>query len=443
MKRLLVVLLMIAVAFSLYAGGEQEAAGGGGEMEEGMEGEVQTLRIASPPWIFKKFNLEEFTTQWADQHPNIEVELTRADKWSAPTWITEFEQGSTPFDVFIGGSGSMLAPLITGGWTEPMDDMLEGEMSADSFVGGFLAAGHYKVPDGDGTNYPVLPFMGEVSIIGVNTEIMQNAGLWENGEPVDIPSWDEDEFFEWFTTLNEASDLEAHVQIWDREFMQYDYAGPIQAMTGSFTSDEGPGFDVYSDAAAKWLSFIQRMNEEGVAAYTTSDDEGYSKWKTGATGSFYAAQGHIMELVNVTEDTSDIAYIGWPGAEENGSIIWTHSAWIPKVSDRTELAKQYIREVIFSQDFQQWSFNNYGKLPVMQDFYGDGITRFQDQMPTILNIADNSNPIPLYADLQEYLDILQKYLPEAAFGRMEVDEALSSVQDEIEGLDFSDLRASE
>jgi hypothetical protein len=77
----------------------------------------------------------------------------------------------------------------------------------------------------------------------------------------------------------------------------------------------------------------------------------------------------------------------------------------------------------------------------MKDYYGDGITWFQDQMPTILSVADASSPIPLFADLQEYLDILFKYLPEAVYGRMEVEEALSSVQEESADLDFSDLRA--
>jgi len=210
-----------------------------------------------------------------------------------------------------------------------------------------------------------------------------------------------------------------------------------------FLAEDGKGFQIDTEAARRWLSYIQRMHEEGMATYTTSDDEGYQKWKTGATGSFYAAQGHVMELVSVTEDESDIAYLGWPGAQENGSIIWTHSAWIPKVSERIDLAKQFIRDVVFSKRMQQWSFNNYGKLPVMKDYYGEGITWFQDSMPTILNIADNSQPIPLYADLQEYLDILQKYLPEAAFGRMSVDQALNNVQQEVQGLDFSNLRATE
>ena len=390
MKKLLILFLMMAMTVGVFASGSGEEPASG-EMEQ----EVETLRVAAPPWIFKKFNLEEFATNWADQNPNVELELTRADKWSAPTWITEFEQGTTPFDVFVGGSGSMLAPIITGGWTEPMDGILNGSLAPENFVGGFLAAGKYKKTDGSGSHYPVLPFMGEVSIIGVNTTIMKDAGLWENGQPVDIPSWNEDEFFEWFETLNDAADLGAHVQIWDREFMQYDYAGPIQAMSGSFVSDEGPGFDVYSDSARKWLSFLQRLYEDGLEEFTTTDDEGYQKWKTNAAGSLYAAQGHVMELVGVTENESDIAYIGWPGAEENGSIIWTHSTWIPKVSDQKELAQEFIRDVVFSQDMQQWSFNNYGKLPVMKDYYGDGITWFQDQMPTILNIADNSNPIQI------------------------------------------------
>ena len=441
MKRFLVIFLALAVAGSLFASGEKEAAGSG---EQAMEEEVRTLRVASPPWIYKKFNLEKWGTEWDEAHENVNVEFIRADKWSAPTWITEFEQGSTSFDLFIGGSGSMLAPVITGGWTEPLDDMLtEGKLAKENFVGGFLAAGKYKKSEGSGSNYPVLPFMGEVAIIGVNTEIMKQAGLWEDGQPTPIPSWNEEEFFNWFSKLNQASDLGAHVQIWDREFMQYDYAGPIQAMTGSFLADNGKGFQIDTEAARRWLSYIQRMHEEGMATYTTSDDEGYQKWKTGATGSFYAAQGHVMELVSVTEDESDIAYLGWPGAQENGSIIWTHSAWIPKVSERIDLAKQFIRDVVFSKRMQQWSFNNYGKLPVMKDYYGEGITWFQDSMPTILNIADNSQPIPLYADLQEYLDILQKYLPEAAFGRMSVDNALNNVQQEIQGLDFSNLRATE
>ncbi len=77
----------------------------------------------------------------------------------------------------------------------------------------------------------------------------------------------------------------------------------------------------------------------------------------------------------------------------------------------------------------------------MKDYYGEGIERFADQMPIILDIADASSPIPLFADLQEYLDILQKYLPEAAFGRMGVEEALNKVQQESQDLDFSDLRA--
>lgn len=213
------------------------------------------------------------------------------------------------------------------------------------------------------------------------------------------------------------------------------------AMTGTFLEEDGRGFDVTSDAAKKWLTYLQKMYKEGLGSWTITDDAGYSKWKTGAAGSFYAAQGHIMELVSVTGNESDIAYIGWPGAEKNGSIIWTHSVWIPKVSPNKDLAKQFIREQIFSRYFQQWSFNHYGKLPVIKDFYGEGITWFKNEMPTILAIANASKPIPLFKDLQKYLDILMKYLPEAAFGRMDVEEALQKIQEESKDLDFTDIRA--
>jgi len=401
----------------------------------------QVLRVDAPPWIFKKFPLEEVAARFEADHPDVTVQLTRADKWSAPTYIAAWKSGSTPFDLFIGGSGSMLAPIIEGGWTEPMDDMLRGCMAPENLVGGFLAAGHYMKPDGSGAYYPVLPYMGEVSIIGVNTNLMKQAGLWKDGKAVPIPSWDETQFFDWFTKLKDASPLGAHVQIWDREFMQYDYCGPLKAMTGTFMAADGKGFDFTSEAAHKWLTYLQKMNADGIGAWTITDDAGYSKWKTGQAGSFYAAQGHIMELVSVTGNESDIAYMGWPGSDTNGSIIWTHSAWIPKVSKVKDLAKEFIREQIFSRYFQQWSFNHYGKLPVVKAYYGDGITWFQSEMPTILAIADKSAPIPLFADLQEYLDILSKYLPDVAFGRLSVDDAIQKIQEDSKNLDFTDIRA--
>ena len=437
MKKLVIFFAVVLVAASVFAGGQQEAEEPVAAEEQV---EVKTLRVAAPPWIFKKFDLENFSNEFDKNHPELKLEMIRADKWSAPTYITEWETGSTPFDVFVGGSGSMLAPIITGEWTEPMDSMLTGDMAEDEFVGGFLSAGKYKKPGG-GSYFPCIPFVGEVAIIGVNTEIMKNAGLWQGGKPAPIPNWNESDFMGWFSKLNEAAELGAHVQIWDREFMQYNYCGPIKAMTGTFMEEDGKGFDVTSDAAKTWLSYLRQMHDQDMGVWTTTDDQGYAKWKTGATGSFYAAQGHIMELVSVTDDESDIAYLGWPDADKNGSIIWTHSVWMPKVAKNKDLGKAYIREVVFSKGMQQWSFNNYGKLPVMKDYYGEGITWFQDQMPVILSVADASSPIPLFGDLQKYLDILFKYLPEAVYGRMDVDQALNKIKQESSGLDFSDLRA--
>jgi hypothetical protein len=399
--------------------------------------EGQVLRVSAPPWIFKKFPLEEVGKRFEADHPEVTVEFNIVDKWNSAAYITEWKEGETSVDVYVGGSGSMLAPVIVGNWTEPLDDMLTGNMAPDRFVGGFLNAGKYKKPDGSGTYYPVLPFMGEVAIIGVNTAIAEKAGLMEGGAVKPIPSFEEEEFLAWFQALADNSETGGHVQIWDREFMQYNYCGPIIAMTGQCFTDKG--FDVSSDAARKWLGLVQKMNEQGLAAYTITDDEGYDKWKTNKAGSFFAAQGHVMELVNaVTEDESSIAYTGWPGG---GSIIWTHSVWIPKVSPNKELGKQFIREQIYTSHFTQWSFNNYGKLPVIKEFYGDGIERFQDQMPNILAVADASQPVPLYADMEEYLDILVTYLPEAAFGRMSVEDTLMAVQEETADLDFTDLRA--
>ncbi|RLA97423.1 MAG: hypothetical protein DRG83_15895, partial [Deltaproteobacteria bacterium] len=60
----------------------------------------QILRVYAPPWIFKKFPLEEVAARFEAKHPEVEVELTRASEWSAPTYITAWKNGETPFDLY-------------------------------------------------------------------------------------------------------------------------------------------------------------------------------------------------------------------------------------------------------------------------------------------------------------------------------------------------------
>ena len=133
-----------------------------------------------------------------------------------------------------------------------------------------------------------------------------------------------------------------------------------------------------------------------------------------------------MELVLSASAPEDaIGYVGWPGSEKNGK----------------DLANMFIRKQVFSKDFQQWQFNNWGKLPTTKEAYGTGIQKYAEYMPMILNIADNSSSIPLFKDLQTYADILKKYLPDAASGRISVDEALGKIKAESANLDFTDVRA--
>lgn len=401
----------------------------------------ETLSVFAPPWIFKKFPLEEVTARFEADHPGVTVELTRSEKWSPVTYIAAWRSGESPFDVFVGGTGSMLgASVLVGDWLEPLDDVLSGNLAVENFVEGALACAHFKKPDGSGGYYPVLPFMISTMVMGVNTNYMKAAGLWENGEPVFITSWDEDEFFEWFDQLKTAGALTTHLQNWDREYMQYNYCAPINAMTGTFLAEDGKGFDVTSEAAYRWLGYVQRLYEEGIGDWVITDASGYGKWNSGTVASYFDSQGHHMELVSVTGNESDIAYLRWPGAVEAGSVVWAHSAWIPKASSQKDLAKAYIREAILSQYFQQWDFNRYGKLPTLKAYYGDGITRFEEEMPLLLEVANGAKPIPVYKDLEKYLDILATYLPDAVFGRISVDNALQSIQEASKDLDFTNLR---
>ena len=429
MKKFLILFLAVLVAGVAFAGGQGETEG------------PKTLLLAAPPWIQKKTATLSAAEAFQKAHADVKVEVITVDKWGGPTYIPEWQAGKTSFDLFVSGTGTKLAPLIVDGWLEPLDDMLKGGMAKDAIVGGFLSEGYYKKPDGSGAFYPMIPFLGEVAIVGINTGIMKQAGLWKDG-PVAMPGWEEQAFFDWFRKMKPFADQGAHVQIWDKEFLQYNYVGPILAMNGTFMDSSGKGFDVTSPEAKKWLGMVQKMAAEKLGNWTVTDTAGYEAWKTGKAGSFFAAQGHTMELVMSAGAPEDaIGYVSWPGSERNGSIIWTHSVWIPKASKAKDVAKTFIREQVFSKEFQQWQFNNWGKLPTLKEAYGSGIERYNEYMPMILNIADNSQSVPLFKDLQTYADILDKYLPDAANGRISVDEALAKIKAESANLDFTDVRA--
>lgn len=400
-----------------------------------------TLTIATPSWIQTKTDVKGAIERYKQAHPKTNVELITIDRFEVSTAIPEWQAGKTSFDLYISGTGFMLSTVIAQNWLEPLDDMLKDHMAKDKFVSGFLKEGYFKKPDGKGF-FPMIPFLGEVAIIGVNTEVYKKAGMWKDNKPVGLPSMRESDIIGYLKKLAPFAEQGAHVQIWDKEFIQYNYVGPILAMTGTFVDASGKGFDVSSDAAKQWANTLQKLKKEGVATYTSTDTAGYDAWKTGKAGTFYAAQGHTMELVLSAKRPVDaIAFTSWPGSETNGSIIWTHSVWIPKLSKNKEAARLFIKEEVFSKAFQQWQFNHYGKLPVLKEAFGDGIENYQEYMPLILAIADNSKSIPMWKDLAPYVEVLKKYLVQAAMGDMAPEDALAKIRVEAEQLDFTDMRA--
>lgn len=403
MKKLVVLLILVFAAATLFAGGQKDISASG----------PRTLTIATQAWAKTKTALVPSIETCMKAHPNVKIELVTVDKWGGPAYITEWQAGQASFDLFVTGTGAQFADILRqGAWLEPLDDMLTGNMAKENFVSGFLREGLFKKADGSGSYYPVIPFLGEVAIVGINTEIMKASGLWVGGKPAPIPAFNDPAFFDWFKKMAPNADQGAQVQIWDKEFIQYNYVAPLLAMTGTFMDKSGKGYDVSSEAAKKWLGMLQELNKQNLANYTVTDTAGYEAWKTGKAGSFFAAQGHTMELVlSADKPVDSIGYVSWPGSDKNGSIIWTHSVWIPSASKNKDVAKAFIREIIFSKDFQQWQFNNWGKLPVTKEAYGAGITRYAEYMPLILAIADRSKSLPLFKDGAAYADILNPGAP--------------------------------
>jgi len=62
----------------------------------------QKLRVAAPPWIYKKFPLEEVMDRFEADHPGVTIERIRASKWSWGKWIHALADNCRRLDGALG-----------------------------------------------------------------------------------------------------------------------------------------------------------------------------------------------------------------------------------------------------------------------------------------------------------------------------------------------------
>ena len=103
------------------------------------------------------------------------------------------------------------------------------------------------------------------------------------------------------------------------------------------------------------------MDQRRLAASGTITDENYGRnnFNAGIIPAIYTAHSRFIEAGEYLEEY----FYGFSSrSQENGSIVYTHAVYIPKVSPAQDLAKQFIKSKCFLSGF------NNGDLIIMENY---------------------------------------------------------------------------
>jgi len=389
----------------------------------------KTLRIESDEWIINKFPVREAAERFQKDHPDVKVTVAPKEyKEFVKSYLLMWQNNETTVDLGIGGMPEQLAPLVGADLLVDLADVVTG---IEGIMPAFLDTAVFK--KGEERYYPVIPFMGELMTLNINKALYADAGLIDaDGQPVEAEDWDQ--FESQLQKLKTVAPGAALSVDWGWNFIFYSYVGGIQAMRGSIYSLTNPQWlDFESEAALKWLELNQKWIREGLAASGTITDVNYGRnnFNAGIIPAIYTAHSRFIEAGEYLGE-ENTSMVSLPGARKNGSIVYTHAVYVPKVSPAQELAKQFIKEQMFSKWFQQWGFNHYGKLPVVADFYNEGLTWYQKEAELILETVNHSVALPKYKGNEMLLDLLQEELHPLLLDKQTPEETLSNIRNEIE-----------
>jgi len=392
-----------------------------------------TLRVSAESWIIQKWPVEKVAQLFMDDHPGVTVEVSPApSKGEGETYLIQWSQGRTNVDVALGGSKSDVATYVGQDLlVEFGDDFFTGDFARDEFIEAFLQEGEFA----GGKQYAV-PLLGEVMYTTVRRDWYEEAGLLDaDGKPIPPKDWDGwKEYADALTIPGERSGLAIS---WGTNFMWQQYLTGLQVSKGSIYESEGSTMvDFSSEYAEALLQFWQDIVNAGYAPTGTFTDQNANRndFKAGLIGSMITAHSRWPECEQVLEAGGEDLVTAMPILEGAGTLAYAHTIYVPKESPVPDLAKAFVKEQILSLYGQQWSANNYGKLPTLKrNFAVLDAPEYQD----ILAAAAVGVHEPNYKEQRELNAVLQVELEKCITGAQTPADTLANLQDAAKGFDLS------
>lgn len=418
----IVTLLMVLTAGVVFAGAQAEAKVESGE-----------LTVGAQAWMLEKFKLDDAAKKFMVDHPQINTKVTKVEHADTTSYILQWSSGKTSVDIAIGGSREQAVQYVPRDLVIDFDKgFFDDTLRREDFIPAFLELGNIE-----GKQY-MIPMMGEVMYIVVRKDYMREAGLVDANDKV-IPAKTWDELYEYAKKLtkkdgNTITRLGLGID-WGYDFIHYTYLACLQGLNGTIYEKGTNKIDFTSANAKKLVEVWAKLVKDG---YSTKDvfadtNAARTNFKSGNVAMHLTAHSRLNEYADLL-GKDKISIMPIPGTAQNGSLAFIHGMTIPKVSENQEAAKMFIKERLMDKEYQVWSLEKYGKLPVLsRNFEGVDSPEWQE----ILAAVQIAKTAPLYKDFAKLQKDMQIEFQNGISGLQPVEVTLANLKKSIDTIDIT------
>lgn len=415
--RVIVVVLILAVASMGFAGGEQEAAGDGGEtITIWVGGQVAEL---DDTWQAVEEGYEEETGN------TVEVQLFGFDVYYDKL-LTALQGGSGP-DLAFADLGGWVPTFAAEGWLMSMEDMISGWSDEDQIWDNLWPTVTYE-----DERYG-LPWYTDARLLLYNKQLFRDAGL----DPDDPPET-------WSELVDDASAIS---ELGPRTY-GYGVSGTKTEHTTLafivFLASNGGQLltDDYSEAAFNTEAGLETLEfytdlalEHNVSPEPVSyHEDDYRNLM--AQGRVAMAIGGPWSFPLIEQANPDIDYSldVHPYGEAPASVLGGWALVMPTTTEVPEAAWDFAQYLTSYETWMFWIEEKGGPMPTRKDVADDAPALQDEKWDNIFEVYPNAvsrPPIPEYPQVSEQIQLM---IQSVLLGEKTPQEAMNDAEAEVNNI---------
>ncbi|OLF11622.1 ABC transporter substrate-binding protein [Actinophytocola xinjiangensis] len=408
-------------------GGDAGGGGGGGGGSTALEGRGPITFATGKD---TSGNMQKLVDEWNADHPDEKVTITELPESADDQRNRMIQNAQTESDEFAVLNLDVIwtAEFAANRW---ITELPQGEFELDQFLAPAVETGKYR------DKMYAMPVYSDGGLLFYRKDLLDAAGVTEAPK-----TWAE------LTAACDkvkAAPANKNIGCYAGQFDKYEgltvnFSEAVQSAGGSIVDDSGKP-TVTSQEAKDGLNFLVEAKKNGQipeAAITYKEEEGRRAFQEGQLV-FHRQWPYQYALANATDGSSKVAnkfgVAPLPGKDGPGvSTLGGHNFAISSFAKNKATALDFIK-YFASEDAQRSNLLATSQAPTRTALYEEQelITKFP-YLPTLLASIENAVPRPRVVKYGDVTAAMQEAAYGAITGEKSTDEALETLQSELEKL---------